>query len=150
LTAFAVDSNILVYAMGSGDPRNEVARDLMIRALAVNPIIPCQAFGELFNVCRMKRIAAVHRVRSWMADVLPIIRCPQTTPADVGRAALLADRAGIQFFDALILQVARTAGATVLLSEDMADGESYDGVRVLNPFNPANSAEIDALLTASW
>lgn len=36
---------------------------------------------------------------------------------------------------------------TILISEDMQDGLSIDGLTVVNPFNPANSALIDALLT---
>jgi hypothetical protein len=38
------------------------------------------------------------------------------------------------FWDALILQAAESAGATVLYSEDLAPGQSYGDVRVVNPF----------------
>ena len=37
------------------------------------------------------------------------------------------------FWDALIVQAADTAGASVLYSEDLADGQRYGAVRVVNP-----------------
>ncbi|HLI62262.1 MAG TPA: PIN domain-containing protein [Terriglobales bacterium] len=40
----------------------------------------------------------------------------------------------ISFWDALILQAAERAGATVLYSEDLASGQKYGSVRVVNPF----------------
>lgn len=38
------------------------------------------------------------------------------------------------FWDALILQAAHTAGASVLYSEDLAVGQMYGTVQVVNPF----------------
>lgn len=37
-------------------------------------------------------------------------------------------------WDAAILAGARRLGAGVLVSEDLADGQDYGGVRVLDPF----------------
>lgn len=42
--------------------------------------------------------------------------------------------------------VVRRAGARFLLSEDLQDGRELEGVRFLNPFNPANMAIIDEAL----
>ena len=79
-------------------------------------------------------------------DFARIFETPQTQSDDIASAAVLADRRELQFFDALIITVASRAGATVLLSEDMQDRQQFEGLRVLNPFNPANQAEIEALL----
>jgi len=40
----------------------------------------------------------------------------------------------ISFWDALIVQAARVAGATVLYSEDLEHGASLGGIPVVNPF----------------
>lgn len=48
--------------------------------------------------------------------------CMSATQQDYSVAAVTADRFGLQYFDALILSVARRAGAKMLLSEDMHDG----------------------------
>jgi len=42
-------------------------------------------------------------------------------------------RDGIPFRDALIVQAAGSCGAEVLYSEDLAEGQSYGDVRVVNP-----------------
>jgi predicted nucleic acid-binding protein len=40
----------------------------------------------------------------------------------------------ISFWDALIIQAANVAGATVLYSEDLSHDQRYGDVRVNNPF----------------
>lgn len=51
----------------------------------------------------------------------------------------------LQTFDAIIIAASEEAGASVLLSEDMQDGRVVAGLRILNPFNPANGGRIDDL-----
>ena len=43
------------------------------------------------------------------------------------------ERYGISFWDALIVQAAHTAGASVLYSEDLSHGQRYGSVVVENP-----------------
>ena len=40
----------------------------------------------------------------------------------------------ISFWDALLVQTARRAGCTTLLTEDLQDGRRFDGIVVRNPF----------------
>ena len=40
----------------------------------------------------------------------------------------------LSFWDGLILAAARSAGASVLFSEDFSHGTVYDGVRIVSPF----------------
>ena len=47
----------------------------------------------------------------------------------------------ISYWDAAILTAAKELGCHTVYSEDLNDGQDYDGVRVRNPFvAPANSA----------
>ncbi len=55
------------------------------------------------------------------------------TSASVLEALTIESRDKISFWDALILQAAGSAGASVLYSEELAEGQSYGSVRVLNP-----------------
>lgn len=41
---------------------------------------------------------------------------------------------GLSFWDALVVRSASAAGCGRLLSEDMPDGQTIDGVRIENPF----------------
>ena len=48
----------------------------------------------------------------------------------------LASKFQISFWDALVVQAAHVAGAEILYSEDLSDGQRYGAVRVINPFRP--------------
>ena len=39
----------------------------------------------------------------------------------------------VSFWDALVIQAAQVAGAEILYSEDLSDGQRYGTVRVKNP-----------------
>ena len=49
------------------------------------------------------------------------------------RAAELAPKLKLAFWDALILSAAEAAGASLLLMEDFSHGHSYLGMRAMNP-----------------
>lgn len=144
----AFDTNVLIYASESKEPqgRNLIALDLMDKVAERNAIISLQVIGEYINACRRKKIStlqqACERASLWM-DIYTI---PDTRPNDYIKAAQISEAYDLQFFDALILTVARRAGATMLLSEDMHDGLEVDGIRVVNPFDPTNDILISNLL----
>jgi predicted nucleic acid-binding protein len=51
------------------------------------------------------------------------------------RAAISASRTeSLSFWDALIVEAARSRGCTRLLSEDLQDGRMFGRIRVENPF----------------
>lgn len=144
----AVDTNILIYAENpeDGGERHRPASALLTQMAFYDAIIPVQVLGEFVNVCRKKKITTPALAAIKEIDFARIFETPQTQSDDIASAAVLADRRELQFFDALIITVASRAGATVLLSEYMQDRQQFEGLRVLNPFNPANQAEIEALL----
>ena len=55
-------------------------------------------------------------------------------PRDVLSAVELHERAGVSFWDAMILTSARSLGCETLITEDLNPGQRYDGVLVVNPF----------------
>ena len=69
-----------------------------------------------------------------------VFQIPHTMLDDMTVTTALLSKFNLQFFDALIIAVARRAGATILLSEDMHDGLEIDGLRIVNPFAAANDA----------
>lgn len=58
---------------------------------------------------------------------------------DVLDAIDLHRRANISFRDAMILRSAASQSCRVLYSEDLNEGQVYDGVRVENPFGEAGA-----------
>ena len=50
------------------------------------------------------------------------------------KALQIKERYGIQFFDSLLLAAASDNGCDEILTEDLADGQTYCGVKAVNPF----------------
>jgi predicted nucleic acid-binding protein len=138
----ALDTNILAYAVTGSDPdgRHEAALSLLEKLASPGAIVPLPVFGEFFNACLKKKLAAAGLARSRVEMWLSVFDCPAPLADDYVTASILVEHFKLQFFDALILTVARRARATILLSEDMHDGLEVEGIKVVNPFVAANDA----------
>lgn len=145
----ALDTNILVYAEAASDPSNRhmAAQKLILRLGAPGAIVPLQVLAEFLNVCRRKALLSTGKAIERVGGYMDVFDIPETTPDDLLAAAEYAERYQLAFFDALICTVASRAGATVLFSEDMADGMEIDGLRIVNPFDPEKEMWITALLS---
>jgi predicted nucleic acid-binding protein len=55
--------------------------------------------------------------------------------ADILAAIDLHRLHGFSFWDALIIRLAKQAGCSVLLSEDLQQQREVDGLRIVNPFH---------------
>jgi predicted nucleic acid-binding protein len=55
------------------------------------------------------------------------------TPASTIQALDIEVRYKISFWDALILQAANSSGVSILYSEDLAAGQKYRSIRIVNP-----------------
>lgn len=68
-------------------------------------------------------------VQAWLR-----FRVQENTVAILLAAARTAGRHRISYWDAAIIEAARALGCATILSEDLADGQDFDGVRIENPF----------------
>ena len=144
-----LDTNVLYYASDTLNPDKQIiARSVLDRIVTLDCLLTTQVLGEFLALVRRKNpadlAAASALVQAW-SRLLPIVG---TTPDHLFAAATLAQRYRLQFWDSLIIAVARSANVDVMLTEDMQDGATIDGITLLNPFNPANRAALDALLAA--
>ena len=144
---FAIDTNILVYAFIRDDgDKHHLAADLLIRASLTDAILPAQVLGEFMAVIRRKFShyagEAAEQIGRWAATFAIV----DTTDAEVIEGARFALHHKLQVWDAIIWRAASSAGASYLLSEDMHDGLTLDGLTVIDPFKPANAALIATLL----
>jgi len=134
LNAF-VDTNVLVYAADERSPldrKTVVARELMLgRRLQLS----AQVLNEFVVSARnpQKLNLSQEKEREWLAEWLRLPVAPLTV--ELFQAALaLHFRFQISHWDALIVASALETGCETLYSEDLNDGQDYDGVRVVNPF----------------
>jgi predicted nucleic acid-binding protein len=130
-----LDTNVLAYAEGvNGAARKVDALGLIQRLPAGAALLPVQALGELFQllVRKANRTAAQARaaILGWR-DAFPLIETSETVI--VGAAELAASHR-FSFWDGVILASAAESGCRLLLSEDLQEGFTWNGVTVTNPF----------------
>lgn len=131
-----VDTNILLYSTvphESEQDKAEIADGILDSPdLALSVQVLQEFYVQATRPTRENAIShedAIALIATWKRyPVLPI-----TT--DLMEKALVArDRWRISYWDAAIIEAARMAGCSRVYSEDLADGQSYDGVEVVNPF----------------
>jgi predicted nucleic acid-binding protein len=145
MTRVALDSNILIYAeLEPESDKGKRAADTILRATR-DGVIPAQALGEFVHFVRRRAPQALDDAIRQVAIYGTAFLTPPTTGEIIGTAAGLAQAHHIQLWDAVVCVASAQAGAKVLLSEDMQDGRVLDGLRIVNPFEPANATALEAL-----
>ena len=134
---YFVDTNILMYAHDkAAGAKHERAKALVEELWRDRTgVVSTQVLQELSVNLRKKVRQPVDAkaTRDIVADYLA-----WQVIVNGGEAILdaldIEKRYQISFWDALIVQAAQSSGAEVLYSEDLADGQRYASIQVLNPF----------------
>jgi predicted nucleic acid-binding protein len=136
--SFSLDTNILVYSVDrdAGD-RHHLAKEIMLRAPLSDCMIALQALSEFYAAATRKRrmppAKAALQVGYWLSLFPPVAATPSAI-----RAALQVAAAGLaSYWDALLVASVAEAGCAAILTEDMTDGSTLLGVRIVNPFDGA-------------
>ncbi len=147
MTRVALDSNILLYAeLEPGSEKGKRAIDIIVRADR-DGVIPAQCLGEFLRVVQRRAPASFPEALKQVALYRAAFLTPPTTDEAIAAAADVAHSHGLQIWDAVICAVAERSGAKALLTEDLQDGRTLQGLRFINPFEPGNAALIDTLLS---
>jgi len=137
-----VDTIILVYAhdRAAGDKHHRAR--LLIEKLwnSGGGVLSTQVLQELCVNVRRKSShpLSVEETRRLIQDYSSWTIVTNTAESVI-EALDIESRYNISFWDALIVQAAGSSGATVVYSEDLAHGQSYGSVRVVNPLNGLSS-----------
>jgi predicted nucleic acid-binding protein len=130
-----IDTNIFLYA-ASEDPteaaKAKIACDLIER----------EQFGISLQVIQEFYVNAVGKLARKIPPhkLLKILAQPkqqEIAPLSVeffDAAVALRDRYQLSYWDAAIIAAAKELGARTVYSEDLAHGQVYDGITVVNPF----------------
>ncbi|MBI4366310.1 MAG: PIN domain-containing protein [Deltaproteobacteria bacterium] len=146
MTRVALDSNILIYAELEPDTEKGArSADLILRT-ARDGVIPAQVLGEYLRFIQRRAPAAFEEAIRQASVYQAAFLTPPTTDAIVNKAAELARAHRMQLWDGVVCAASVAAGAKVLMTEDMQDGRTIDGLRLINPFAAANAEAVDALL----
>lgn len=131
-----VDTNVLLYAVSTARreaTKARTARDLLDSDdLVLSTQVLQEFYVQATRAGRSDRLSheqASLLIESWLR--FPV----QGTTVPLLRGALeLSWRHRLSYWDAAIIEAARLQECETLLSEDLAHGRVYDGVRVVDPF----------------
>ena len=131
-----VDTNILLYAV-SNDPaeagKADSAREIMdSRDLSLSTQVIQEFYVQSTRPGRTDPL----RYDQALALIQSFMRFPiqDVSMAVVLLAMATSQKFHISYWDAAIVEAARVMKCEVVLSEDLSDGQDYDGVVVVNPF----------------
>ncbi len=133
---YFVDTNILIYAHDrSQGTKHQRAQRLMVDLWATGEgVLSTQVLQELcVNLRRKaKKPFSMDEMRSLIRDYKSW-HVVVNNPESLLRALEIEDRYQISFWDALILQAAESAGAGIVYSGDLSNGQHYGSIQVVNP-----------------
>jgi len=134
----ALDSNILVYALGvNGTVRREQATDFLDGLDSQDVVVPVQALGELFTVLTRKSRWPSDAARAAVFKWSAAYQIADTTPEILTEAMEVAVSHQFSLWDSIMVATAAQNGCQLLWSEDMQDGFIWRGVTIRNPFAAA-------------
>lgn len=136
-----LDTNVLVYAFDAAAPgKRRAAQELLERATPGTLVVSAQVLNEFYmTVTRKLAVPLDDRdaraaVREMTAmDVVPLTS--QLVVAGIDRST----SARVSLWDALIIEAALAADCSTLVTEDLDDGQSFDGLTVRDPFASSDS-----------
>ena len=132
-----VDTNVLVYAHDRSETRKQPLAQALLEGLWARRTgtLSTQILQEFYVVATrkfdppMSRRAAREIVALYAA--WPLV---QVDLALILVASELEERHKLSFWDALVVEAARRADATIIVTEDLQAGRHIGGVRIENPF----------------
>lgn len=136
-----VDTNILLYRVSLAE--HEAAKHRIASELLSSDDLrlSVQVLQEFYvQATRRTREGglthdeAASLIRSWRR-----FRPISITPEIVEAALVARERWRISYWDAAIIEAARSVGCETVFSEDLNSGQDYGGVRVVNPFRSVTS-----------
>jgi predicted nucleic acid-binding protein len=132
-----LDTNVLVYLFDTDDStKQHRVRDLLSSSeLRAQVILSTQVLQE-FYVSVTRKLATPLDLDTAFQAVQDLTAFPivQIDPSLILLAIQRSSKAKVSFWDALIVEAALVAGATLLYSEDFQDGAVFGALRVKNPF----------------
>jgi predicted nucleic acid-binding protein len=133
----SVDANILLYAIDASEAdKQAIALETLDGLWSKRTgTLSTQVLQEFYSVATRKLSPPVSRddARKVLAAhaAWPVVLVDTTM---ILAATRIEEEHQLSFWDALILEAARVAGAEHLLTEDLQHGRVIEGVRIVNPF----------------
>jgi predicted nucleic acid-binding protein len=131
------DTNIFLYARDRRYPlKQTIATEILLAADKV--VISTQVVQEFYSAATRKlRMNPAEAATA--AEALCNLTMVTVGHLEILRAIGIERRHHTSFWDALIVSAAETAGATILFTEDLAHGQRFGSIQIINPFHTLSS-----------
>jgi predicted nucleic acid-binding protein len=131
-----VDTNVLLYAISRGPEDHDKAERANALLDAGDVALSVQVLQEFYVQCTRETRAdrITHEQAARLVESLLVFPVADITTGAVLAAMATRELYGISFWDAAILEAARSLGCEVVLTEDLRHSQDYAGVRVEDPF----------------
>jgi predicted nucleic acid-binding protein len=130
-----IDTNIWVYSLDSKDQekRNHARQILRKIVDAHQPVLSTQVIQEFYVVATAKLGADLLGVKNIIHNFhnMEIVNIDLELVEEASDISILSK---LSFWDSLIIAAAEKAKCEHIFSEDLNSGQTYRGVKVLNPF----------------
>jgi predicted nucleic acid-binding protein len=130
-----LDSNILFYTIDAdAGELQEKAREIVRQAARADCFLSLQTLSEFFASTTRKGKLTAAEASAHVEDLQTLFPIVAATPGSLRLAMRAVQQHSLSFWDAMQWAVAKQAGATLLLSEDLQHDRELEGVRFRNPF----------------
>ncbi len=130
-----LDTNILFYAMDrEAGERHKLAMEIVDRALVFDCVLTLQSLCEFYAAVTRKGKMPAQEAEAQINDWMQLFPVVSATSKSLTSAINAVDLYSLSFWDAMLWSVAREAGVTLLLSENLKHDRLLDGIRFCNPF----------------
>ena len=136
-----VDTNVFVYLFDSDSPAKRAIARVLLDNHAEKIVLSTQVLSEFFVVVTRKLgkpLSPEHAMEA--LEDLHTFRVRSIHAQLALSAARRSMSSQLSYWDALIVESALEAGAAMLITEDLQHGQTFAGLRVVNPFREPGRA----------
>jgi predicted nucleic acid-binding protein len=131
------DTNIFLYARDRRDPlKQTIATETL---LAVDKLVISTQVVQEFYAAATRKLCMDPSDAAAATEALCNLEMVTIGRVEILRAIRMERQYRISFWDALIVSAAETAGATILFTEDLAHGQRFGAIQIVNPFHTVSS-----------
>jgi predicted nucleic acid-binding protein len=132
-----IDTNILIYADACDEAKKQAQAIEIITQNLLNKtgVISTQVLQEFSNVA-IKKLKLPNDIIIKRIEFYSNFELVTISKEIIISAIITQKNRKIGFFDALIIESAKTSGCINLLSEDLQSGAKFEKLKIINPFAP--------------
>ena len=125
------DTNVLLYLLSADESKSGRAEE----ELGAGGILSVQVLNEFAAVASRKLKMSLAEIREVLTALRAVCKVVPITEETHDKGLEVAEKYGLSIYDAMIIASALLSGCNTVLSEDMQDGQTLDGIlQIRNPF----------------